>query len=129
MSNVIQQYQVTYDSEDRMFIVHREAKGKPNIEFRMHKSGLHYYDLTGNQSLYTTKLTKDFNQMKKYFTQLQQLQDSDSDLSNDDEEEKNSHFQISDRGFQLTPLNQESEPHIAKLFNQALDFNNKLDLR
>ena len=27
-----------------MFIVHQEAEGKPNTEFRMHKSGLHYYD-------------------------------------------------------------------------------------
>ena len=44
LSNVIQQYWVTYYSEDKMFIVHREAEGKPNMEFRMHKSGLHYYD-------------------------------------------------------------------------------------
>ena len=44
LNNVIQQYQVTYDSEDKMFIVHREAEGKPNMEFIIHKSGLHYYD-------------------------------------------------------------------------------------
>ena len=67
--------------------------------------------------------------MKKYFTQLQQLQESDSDLSDDDEEEQNSHFHIEDRGVQSTQLNREYEPHIAKLFNQAPDFNNKLDLR
>ena len=64
--------------------------------------------------------------MKKAFTQLQQLQESDSDISDDDEEENNSHFQIADRGFQFTQLNREFEPHIAKLFNQAPDFNNKL---
>ena len=45
LSNIIQQYRVNYYSEDNMFIVHREAEGKPNMEFIMHKSGLHYYDL------------------------------------------------------------------------------------
>ena len=67
--------------------------------------------------------------MKKYFTQIQQLQESDSDLSDDDDEEENSHFQIADMGIQFTQLNQEFKPHIAKLFNQAPDFNSKLDLR
>ena len=38
-------------------------------------------------------------------------------------------FQIADRVFQFTQLNREFEPHITKLFNQAPDFNNKLDLR
>ena len=33
------------------------------------------------------------------------------------------------RGFQFTQFNREFEPHISKLFNQALYFNNKLDLR
>jgi hypothetical protein len=27
-----------------MFVVHRESESKPNMEFRMHESGLHYYD-------------------------------------------------------------------------------------
>ena len=66
--------------------------------------------------------------MKKSFIQLQQLQESDSDLSDDDDEEENSLFKISDRGFQFTQLNQEFEPHIAKLLNQAPDFKNKLNL-
>ena len=44
LSNVIHKYRVTYDSEDKMFIVQREAEGKPNMEFRMHMSGLNYYD-------------------------------------------------------------------------------------
>ena len=43
LSNVIHQYRVTYDSEDKMVIVHREAEGKPNMDIRMHKSRLHYY--------------------------------------------------------------------------------------
>ena len=44
LSKIIQKYRVTYDSKDKMFIVHQEAEYKPNMEFRIHKSGLHYYD-------------------------------------------------------------------------------------
>jgi hypothetical protein len=31
-----------------MFVVHRESKSKPNMEFRMHESGLHFYDPRNN---------------------------------------------------------------------------------
>ena len=41
-NNLIEQYLVTYDSRDRKFVVHRSAL--PNMEFKMHESGLHYYD-------------------------------------------------------------------------------------
>jgi hypothetical protein len=44
LSNLIQQYRFTYDSDDNMFDVHRESQGRRNVEFRMHKCGLHYYD-------------------------------------------------------------------------------------
>jgi hypothetical protein len=44
LSNLIQQYRVTYNSDKHMFVVHRESQGKSNMEFRMHKCGLHYYD-------------------------------------------------------------------------------------
>ena len=44
LSNLIKQYRVTYDSKELSFVVHRESAGKPNMEFRMHESGLHYYD-------------------------------------------------------------------------------------
>jgi hypothetical protein len=43
LSNVIKQYRVTYDSNDQMFVVHREPEGKPDMEFWMHESGLHYF--------------------------------------------------------------------------------------
>jgi hypothetical protein len=36
LSNFIQQYRVTYDSDDKMCVVHRESQGKPNMEFCMH---------------------------------------------------------------------------------------------
>jgi hypothetical protein len=39
LSNLIQQYRVTYDSDDKMFFVNREYQGKPHMEFRMHKCG------------------------------------------------------------------------------------------
>jgi ribosomal protein L15 len=45
LRNLIQQYHVTYDSDDLIFVVHREFKNKPDMEFRMHRSGLHYYDV------------------------------------------------------------------------------------
>jgi hypothetical protein len=44
LRNLIDQYRVTYDSDDLMFVVHRDSELKPNMEFNMHKSGLHYYD-------------------------------------------------------------------------------------
>ena len=37
-------YQVTYDSNDMEFIVHRNEHGKPNMLFMMHSSGLQYWD-------------------------------------------------------------------------------------
>jgi hypothetical protein len=43
LSKVMKQYRVTHDSDDRMFVVHREDEGKPNMEFRIHESGLHSY--------------------------------------------------------------------------------------
>jgi hypothetical protein len=44
LQNLIYQYRVTYDSDDLMFVVHQESESKPNMEFKMHKSGIHYYD-------------------------------------------------------------------------------------
>jgi hypothetical protein len=42
--NLIHQYRITYESDDKIFVVHRESQGKRHMEFRMHKCGLHYYD-------------------------------------------------------------------------------------
>jgi hypothetical protein len=44
LRNLIYQYCVTYDSDNFMFVVHRESESKPNMEFKMQKSGIHYYD-------------------------------------------------------------------------------------
>jgi hypothetical protein len=43
LGNLIQQYNVTYNSNELMFVVHQEPQ-KPNMEFKMHESGVHYYD-------------------------------------------------------------------------------------
>jgi hypothetical protein len=51
LSNLIQQYRVTYDSDDNMFVVHWESQGNPNMEVRMHKCGLHYYDPRNKKNL------------------------------------------------------------------------------
>jgi hypothetical protein len=48
LSNLITQYHVTYDSNDEMFVVHRESVNTPNMHFRMHASVLHYYDPKGD---------------------------------------------------------------------------------
>jgi hypothetical protein len=44
LRTVIKQYRVTYNSDEKMFVVHRDSAGEPNMEFRMHESGLHIYD-------------------------------------------------------------------------------------
>jgi hypothetical protein len=50
--NLIDQYRVTYyDSDNLIFVVHRESESKPNMEFRMHKSGLNYCDPRKEQHL------------------------------------------------------------------------------
>ena len=67
LSNVIKQYRVTYDSDDQMFVVHRESENKPNMEFRMHKSGLHYYDPRNEEFTFVNTVSGN----KEGFTQRQ----------------------------------------------------------
>ena len=40
---MISQHRVTYDSHDETIIVHQEASELPDMDFRMHKSGLHVF--------------------------------------------------------------------------------------
>jgi hypothetical protein len=44
LKDVIKCYRVTYDSYDGALIVWRDNKSLPNMVFRMHSSGLHFYD-------------------------------------------------------------------------------------
>ena len=79
--NIIQQYQVTYDSEENMFIFHLEAEDKSNMEFRMHKSGLHYYEprnkhfsfintVSGNKEGYTQRQIKSAEVSRTIYSKL-----------------------------------------------------------
>ena len=82
LSNLIKQYRVTYDSNDLMFVVHRETDNKPNMEFRMHESGLHYYDprehqhiafvttVSGNMEGFTKREIKDAEIARTLYTTL-----------------------------------------------------------
>jgi hypothetical protein len=45
LSNSIKQHRAMHDSNDQMFVVHRESQNKPNMEFKTHKSGLHCFVL------------------------------------------------------------------------------------
>ena len=60
-------YRVTYDSDDQMFVVHRESENKPNMEFWMHESGLHYHDPRNNQFAFINTVSGN----KDGFTQRQ----------------------------------------------------------
>jgi hypothetical protein len=67
LSNLIKQYRVTYDSGDEMFVVHRKTNNLPNMEFKMHSCGLHYYEPTDKD--FTFINTVDDN--KKAFSKRQ----------------------------------------------------------
>jgi hypothetical protein len=67
LSNVIKQYHVTYDSDDQMFVVHREPENKPNITFWMHESMVHYYNLRNEEFTFINTVSGN----KEGFTQRQ----------------------------------------------------------
>jgi hypothetical protein len=41
-----------------MFVVHREPEGKPDMEFRMHKSGLHYFDPSDSEFIFVNTVSE-----------------------------------------------------------------------
>jgi hypothetical protein len=68
LRNLSDQYRVTYDSDDLMFVVHRELENKPNMDFLMHESSLHYYDTRKEQQFtFVDPVSKN----KKGFTKRQ----------------------------------------------------------
>jgi len=67
LSNLIKQYQVTYDSRDEMFVVHRQNANLPNMEFKMHSRGLHYYEPTKQDFTFINTVGKN----KKAFSKRQ----------------------------------------------------------
>jgi superfamily I DNA and/or RNA helicase len=91
-----------------------------------------------NKSLTSTqesikKLQKDLKKVQKAFstvnTQLQQLKEEASDISDEDTAEEDSHFQIN-MGFQFTQIkNNQFKPCIMSLFKQVHPMKVKLDLK
>ena len=67
LNNIMHQYWVTYDSEDKMFIFHQEAEGKQNMGFIMHNIGLHYYDLCNKHFVFINTVSG----KKEGYTQIQ----------------------------------------------------------
>ncbi len=84
LSNVIKQYRVIYDSSDQMFVVHRDPEGKPDMEFWMHKSRLHYFDpreseftfvntVSKNKAGFTKRQIKDTEVARSLYSKLNYL--------------------------------------------------------
>ena len=46
---MIKQDQVTYNIIYKIFVVYREDQEKPNMEFKMHQSGIHWYNPTDKE--------------------------------------------------------------------------------
>jgi hypothetical protein len=44
LKNMKKQYRVTYNSVEETFLVHRDAAGLPNLLFKEHGNGLHFFD-------------------------------------------------------------------------------------
>jgi hypothetical protein len=63
--NLAKQYRITSDSKDGTFIVHREEFGKHNMVFRMHESGLHYYDPCGQDFVFTNTVSDNMRAFSK----------------------------------------------------------------
>ena len=84
LKNVIKQYRVTYDSDDKQFVVNGQDLGLPNIVFQMHSSGLHVYDpkehgeanmffmdtMSENMKAFTKKDIKGANMAKQLYAKL-----------------------------------------------------------
>ena len=62
--DAVKKYDVTYHSNDREFIVYRDAAGLPNMRFKMHSSGLHFYDPRNKDFAFVTTVEEN----KQHFT-------------------------------------------------------------
>ena len=89
LKNLNQQYRVTYDSYDDLgFVVHRESEGKPDMHFKMHESGLHYYDprvvntVAENKKGFTTRQIKGAEVARTLYAKDCQVTVEDVDVAN-----------------------------------------------
>ena len=67
---IIKQYHATYDSKHEYFVVHRQASGKPNMLFKMHETGLHYFDPNNESFMFASTVAE----KKQNFTKHQAIQ-------------------------------------------------------
>ena len=67
LKDVIKQCRVTCDSDDQYFVVHRESECKPNMLFKMHPSGLHYFDPDNKEFMFVNTVKENM----KVFTKRQ----------------------------------------------------------
>ena len=47
-------YHVNYDSHDESFVFHQDQHGMPDLVFKMHHSGLHFFDPRGDDFAFVT---------------------------------------------------------------------------
>ena len=110
-------------------------KGHPAYHYTKKKNDKGNYDKstkTTSSRAITKKLVKEVKKMSKAFTtvntQLERLKETDSDMSDSDNEDKASHFQMADidfgkSSFTFVQLDVELEPCITSIFNHT-DGNN-----
>ena len=67
LNNIGYQYLVTYSSDEKTFIVHRETEGKENMPFRMNENRMHYFDPRDDAFTFVNNLSKNM----KNFTKIQ----------------------------------------------------------
>ena len=64
LKNLINQYRVTYDSIDQLFMVHSYDQEKPNMELKMHEYGIHSYNPTDKAVVLINTMTKKQDSIK-----------------------------------------------------------------
>jgi hypothetical protein len=75
------QYRVTYNSLEETFLVHREAAGLPNLLFKEHGNGLHFFDqrqadfafvkmVESNMRLYSKRQVAHANKARSLYASL-----------------------------------------------------------
>ena len=65
LKEVIKSYHVTYDSYKKAFTVWREHHHLPNMKFKMHQSGLHFYDPKREEFAFVVTVLDNMNMFSK----------------------------------------------------------------
>ncbi len=65
LKDVARSYRVTYDSYKSTFVVWRECNNLPNMIFKMHKSGLHFYNPGRSEFSFVVTVTDNMKMFSK----------------------------------------------------------------